>query len=112
MQTIKHQPKNVHERSARFAKVYAIRRAMDRAIRAAARAANSDVDPDDDPHAVADALEKWPARDWNAFCEEHGIRKPSAITIGQVIDGYRKDGGARPEVIETTGEELPVQEVA
>jgi hypothetical protein len=106
MQTTKHVPKNNYERSARFAKVYAIRRALDRAIREALRAAESDDDPDNDPHAVADALEKWPVQKWANFCVNHGIRPPSPITIAQVLDGYRKDGGTRREVIETTGEEL------
>lgn len=90
---------NIHERSARFAKRVALRRAMDRAIRAAG------AEPSDDPHAVADALARWPLSDWARFAIAQGIRAPSAITVGELLDDYRKDGAAR-EVIETTGEEL------
>jgi hypothetical protein len=98
MQTIKRTP-SIHERSARFAKRVALRRAMDREIRKAG------ADPDSDPHAVADALAKWPLSDWARFAVAYGIRPPSAITVGELLDDYRKDGGAR-EVIETTGEVL------
>jgi len=103
MQTTK---PNIHERSARFAKRVALRRAMDREIRRAG------ADPDSDPHAVADALERWPLTDWARFAIAFGIKPPSATTVAELLADYRKDGGARREVIETTGEELPAKECA
>jgi hypothetical protein len=105
MQTTKHQPKNGFERSARFAKVHALTRALDREIR------KHGADPNDDPHAVADALAKWPASDWARLAIAYGIRPPSPITIGQVLDGYRARDPQKV-VIETTGEELPAKECA
>lgn len=79
---------NIHERSARFAKRIALRRAMDRAIREAG------ADPSTDPHAVADALARWPLSDWARFAVAFGIRPPSATTVGELLDDYRRDGGS------------------
>lgn len=89
---------NIHERSARFAKRVALRRAMDRAIR------EHGADPAKDFHAVADQLAKWPLSDWARFAVAFGIRPPSATTVGELLDDYRRDGGTRTQVIETTGE--------
>lgn len=82
-------PMSIHERSARFAKRVALRRAMDREIR------RQGADPDSDPSAVADALAKWPLDDWARFAVAFGIRPPSATTVGEVLEDYRRDGEAK-----------------
>jgi hypothetical protein len=82
---------NIHERSARFAKRVALRRAMDREIR------RHGADPDSDPEAVADALAKWPSSDWARFAVAFGIRPPSPTTVAELLEDYRRDGEAKRE---------------
>jgi hypothetical protein len=44
--------------------------------------------------------------DWARFAIAQGIRPPSAITVGELLDDYRRDAEVERTVIETTGVEL------
>jgi hypothetical protein len=107
IQTRQEEP-NAFARVGRFAKVSAMIRLFDSEIRS--RGGN----PEHDPFGVIPlALESWPALTWEALALRAGAAtKPSAKSKALFIAEYRERSARAAKVIETTGEVLPVAEVA
>jgi hypothetical protein len=106
IQTHEQEP-NGYARVGRFAKVTRMVRELDYQLRT--RGAN----PNHDPFGLLPiALERWTQQHWNQLALIAGARVPSAKTIALIIAEYRERAAAAAKLIETTGEELPVQEVA
>lgn len=94
------------EHRARSFKVQQITRALDRAF------LRNGYDTRENPQEFGAALAEMTPAFWNEFCLFYGIRKPSETTRALVIAGYMALKPRPKRVLETTGEELPVSEVA